>query len=337
MQADQISFSIVIPVYNRPGEVEELLQSLTEQTYQKFEVVIVEDGSKETSEEVVEKFRQTLHISYYYKENTGPGDSRNYGMRKALGYYYIIFDSDCIIPPHYMAEVKRELTLEFVHCFGGPDAAHESFSDLQKAINYTMTSALTTGGIRGRRGSVTRFQPRSFNMGLSKEVFDKTGGFGRIHPGEDPDLSLRIWKLGYDTRLFDKAYVYHKRRISFSKFFKQVYKFGKVRPILNKWHPGSSKIVYWFPGMFLLFILCSIGFTFVIGMGALLPLLLYLFFLFGDAYFQSRSLDVAALAVVAVLIQFSGYGLGFFQSSFYITLLGREPEETFPELFFEEV
>ena len=174
-------------------------------------------------------------------------------------------------------------------------------------------------------------------MGLSQGAFERTGGFGRIHPGEDPDLSLRIWELGYETRLFDKAYVYHKRRISFSKFYRQVNKFGKVRPILNQWHPGSGKLVYWLPTLFLLFIIVSVVSAFLYGMAALLPLLVYLFFIFGDAYFQTKSLDVAALALMAVLIQFSGYGWGYLRSSITITLLGREPERAFPELFFKQV
>lgn len=337
MSIDQISYSIVVPVYNRPGEVDELLQSLSRQSFKHFEVVIVEDGSDKTCQHIIKRYEDELDISYYYKSNTGPGHSRNYGMKKAKGNYYIIFDSDCLIPTHYMAEVHKKLKEGFVHCYGGPDSAHPSFSNLQKAINYTMTSFLTTGGIRGRKKSLSRFQPRSFNMGLSKEVFDKTSGFGRIHPGEDPDLSLRIWQLGYDTRLFENAYVFHKRRISFSKFFKQVYKFGKVRPILNKWHPSSKRFIYWLPTLFMFFVIASVILAILVGMEALLPLLIYLIILFADASYQTRSVDVAATAVVSLLIQFFGYGYGYLQSGIYIQLWDKEPEEAFPELFFKKV
>jgi len=211
-----------------------------------FEIVIIEDGSTKTSKTIAEAFQKTLNISYFFKDNSGPGDSRNFGMAHAKGNYFIILDSDCILPKHYLKAVEQSLKTEFVDCFGGPDAAHESFSNLQKAINFSMTSVITTGGIRGNKNSVGKFQPRSFNMGLSKKAFQESKGFGRIHPGEDPDLSIRLWNLGYQTKLIPEAFVYHKRRISWSNFYKQVHKFGMVRPILNKWHPSTKKITYWF-------------------------------------------------------------------------------------------
>jgi len=230
----QLEFSFVIPVYNRPEETQELLESfLGLETDTNFEVVIVEDGSTIASKSIVDTFKNKLDISYYYKENSGPGDSRNYGMQKAKGNYFIILDSDCILPKQYLSEVEKGLKANYVDCFGGPDAAHQSFSNLQKAINFSMTSFITTGGIRGNKNSVDTFQPRSFNMGLSKKAFLESKGFGRIHPGEDPDLSIRLWNLGYKTTLISKAFVYHKRRISWSNFYKQVNKFGMVRPILN--------------------------------------------------------------------------------------------------------
>jgi glycosyltransferase involved in cell wall biosynthesis len=206
-------FSLIIPVYNRPDEIEELLASLTIQTYkEEYEIVIIEDGSSITCSDVVFSYSEKLFISYYLKENTGPGDSRNYGMGRAKGEYFIILDSDCIIPPDYLLNVSKSLHVNYADCFGGPDAALDSFSDVQKAINFTMTSFLTTGGIRGKSEKIEKFQPRSFNMGLSKKAFEASGGFGDIHPGEDPDLSIRLWKQGYSTSLFRDCYVYHKRR-----------------------------------------------------------------------------------------------------------------------------
>jgi len=241
-------FSLIIPVYNRPDEVDELLESLTKSTYKEiFEIVLIEDGSTIRCQDVAAKYGDKLDICYYYKSNSGPGDSRNYGMDKARGDYYLIFDSDCIIPENYLVEVEKELKENYVDCFGGPDKALDSFSDIQKAINFAMTSFLTTGGIRGGSEKIGKFQPRSFNMGISRKAFLASGGFGNIHPGEDPDLSIRLWNLGFETRLFSKAFVYHKRRIDWGKFSIQVNKFGKARPILNSWYPEYNKLTFFFP------------------------------------------------------------------------------------------
>ncbi|WP_430425539.1 glycosyltransferase [Maribacter litoralis] len=330
-----LSFSFIIPVYNRPNEIKELLDSLRLQTYdQPFEVVIVEDGSTISSEEVIGEYVDVLSISYYKKPNSGPGDSRNYGMQKAKGNYFIILDSDCIVPPQYLIEADKSLQEDFVHCYGGPDAAHESFSNVQKAINYAMTSFLTTGGIRGGKKSVDKFQPRSFNMGISKEAFENVGGYGNIHPGEDPDLTIRIWSKGYRTKLISEAFVYHKRRIDWNKFYIQVNKFGMVRPILNKWHPETQKITYWFPtvfcvGFFISLLLALIGFKIPWFMYST-----YFLVLFIDALIKTRSLKVSILALLATVIQFFGYGYGFLKSTLYINFSNKKPEEIFPKLFF---
>src|SRR5690606_19698684 len=222
MQSESISYSFIVPVYNRPNEILELLQSMTLLSDKDFEVVIVEDGSTEKSDEVVAQFQDQLHISYYYKENSGPGDSRNYGMRVAKGNYFLILDSDCILPTNYMVEVRKSLEAEYVDCFGGVDTAMDSFTDIQKAINFAMTSFLTTGGVRGGSEKLGKFQPRSFNMGISKRAFEASNGFSEIHPGEDPDLSIRLWKLGFETKLLKSVAVFHKRRIDWDKYKLQV-------------------------------------------------------------------------------------------------------------------
>ncbi len=330
-----LSFSFIIPVYNRPNEIRELLESLLHQTYAKpFEIVIVEDGSTISSEDQVIAFRDTLNITYLKKENSGPGDSRNYGMERAEGNYFIVLDSDCILPPPYLVEAEKSLTEEFVHCYGGPDAAHASFSNVQKAINYAMTSIFSTGGIRGHKSSVDKFQPRSFNMGISKEAFEEVGGYGKIHPGEDPDLTIRIWNKGYKTKLIPQAFVYHKRRIDWNKFYTQVNKFGMVRPILNKWHPGTAKITYWFPTFFCIgFIVSLLLLVFNIA----IPIALYAFYflvVFVDSLLKNSSLSVAILSISAVCIQFIGYGLGFLKSTFWINFSSKKPKELFPKLFF---
>ncbi len=331
----QQKYSFIIPVYNRPQEVKELLESFTALDFQDdFEIVLVEDGSSETAEAIVKQFEDKLAISYYFKPNSGPGDSRNFGMKQAKGNYFIILDSDCLLPEHYLTTVNLFLNKSFYHCFGGADAAHKSFSPLQKAINYTMTSFFTTGGIRGSKKSITNFEPRSFNMGISKEVFIKTGGYSKIHPGEDPDLSQRILKAGYKTTFLPNAYVYHKRRISWEKFYIQVKKFGLVRPILNKWHPSASKLTYWFPTLFVLFVVTSFMFLLLLSSLFLMPLGFYLLLILIDSSFKNKSIYIGMLSVAAVFIQFFGYGLAFLKSSILINLLNKNPQKQFPSLFF---
>ncbi|WP_108805338.1 glycosyltransferase family 2 protein [Aquimarina sp. Aq107] len=332
-----ISFSFVIPVYNRPNEIDELLSSMIELEYdQAYEVVIVEDGSSETSEEVIKSYDSQLQISYYQKNNTGPGDSRNFGMRKAKGNYFLILDSDVILPKDYLRKVKDFLSTNFVHCFGGPDDAHKNFSNLQKAISFSMTSYLTTGGIRGRKNTLGKFQPRSFNMGISKEAFEASEGFGNIHPGEDPDLTIRLWKLGYDTALIPDAKVFHKRRISWNKFYIQVNKFGLVRPILNLWHPETSKITYWFPTLFVLYTIFAI-ITAMLGYWYFIAFwMLYFVIIFINATINYRSISIGIQSVMAVWVQFYGYGKGFLKSYYYIHLLKKNPEQKFKQLFFSK-
>jgi glycosyltransferase involved in cell wall biosynthesis len=328
-------FSLIIPVYNRPEEIRELLGSLLEQSYQHpYEVVIVEDGSQNRSEQVVRSFEKKLPVSYYFKENSGPGDSRNYGMRKAKGTYFIILDSDCLLPPSYLENASKSLEDHYVDCFGGPDTAHPSFSTTQKAINYAMTAFITTGGIRGNKKAAQQFQPRSFNMGISKEAFEKTGGFGKIHPGEDPDLSIRLWGLGYKTRLIPEAFVYHKRRVDFNKFYTQVKKFGMVRPILNKWHPQTTKFTYWFPFFFIIGLIAAIFFSIINIPWFLYLYLLYFVMILLDSWYKNKEFSIALLSLWAVIIQFTGYGLGFFKSTFLLTFSRKKPQELFPSLFF---
>lgn len=331
---NDLYFSFIVPVYNRPDEVYKLLHSISKLDFKhSFEVVVVEDGSTVTCSDVCLRFRESVNISYYYKPNSGPGESRNYGMKRAQGNYFIILDSDCILPQHYLKEVERDLTLNFVDCYGGPDAAHQDFTNLQKAINYSMTSLFTTGGIRGGSEHLDKFQPRSFNMGLSKEAFEKSGGFGNIHPGEDPDLTLRLWSLGYKTRLIANAYVYHERRITGRLFYNQVKKFGMVRVILNKWHPDSKRIIYWLPTLFMLSHLVSLVFGLL---GWYLPLFiicLYYVLILLDSMFKN-GLVVGVLSIVAVFIQFFGYGFGFLTSIIYLVVFNRDERVQFPHLFF---
>ena len=335
MDMTTLRYSFIVPVYNRPQELHELLESMGKLQFDRpFEVVVVEDGSTEHSEHLVRQFEKSLTLSYFAKENTGPGDSRNYGMQRAKGDYFIILDSDCVLPMQYLQEVDKELAKAHVDFFGGPDAAHASFSIIQKAINYTMTSFFTTGGIRGSSKQLQQFQPRSFNMGISKAAFAASNGFGDIHPGEDPDLTIRLWNKGFTSRLFPEAFVYHKRRLDWNRFYQQVCKFGLVRPILNQWHPKTAKVTYWFPSVFIL----GLGTALILGlMGVLVPLYLYgayFMLLFLESLYKNKSLSVALFSIVATLIQFFGYGTRFLKSTFLLNFSEKRPRELFPKLFF---
>ena len=328
-------FSFIIPVFNRPEEIRELLESFSAlESPKTFEIVIIEDGSTLDSKRIVDQFKDALKISYYAKENTGPGHSRNYGMERAKGRYFIILDSDCILPPAYLTAVISKLNTQYVDGFGGPDAAKDTFTDIQKAINFSMTSYMTTGGIRGGDISIENYEPRSFNMGISKEAFQSTGGFGRIHPGEDPDLSIRLKEMGYHLHLIPEAFVFHKRRISLESFYTQVNKFGQARPILNKWHPQSKRLTYWFPTVFTLgflmsSVLASIGFYwFMIIYG------LYFFAAMIGAFRASNSVIVSFLVLPAIVIQFFGYGFGFLKATLKLGLSSKNETLLFPNLFF---
>ena len=243
-------FSVIIPVYNRPDEVDELLDSLVKQTYRNFEVIIVEDGSSVTCEPVVDKYKSLLDVHYYYKSNSGPGQTRNYGAERSSGTYLLILDSDCVLPPAYLSAIEEELQRDEADAFGGPDRAHDSFSTIQKAINYAMTSFFTTGGIRGGKKKMDKFYPRSFNMGIRADVYKALGGFSKMRFGEDIDFSIRIFKAGYRCRLFPEAWVWHKRRTDFRKFFKQVHNSGIARINLYKKYPDSLKLVHLLPAVF---------------------------------------------------------------------------------------
>lgn len=328
-------FSIIIPLYNRPAEIRELLDSLTQQTYKHFEVVVVEDGSTEKSEEIVASFRDRLEAKYFFKENSGPGLSRNYGAARASGDYFIFLDSDCIVPATYLQEIEDELAEHPVDAFGGPDRAHESFTDLQKAINYSMTSILTTGGIRGKKKSMEKFHPRSFNMGFSRRVFEVTGGFSGMRFGEDIDMSIRIMEAGFQTRLFPAAYVYHKRRTSWKKFFKQIYNSGIARINLYLLHPASLKVVHLLPACFVGGVLVLVIGAFGISVWALLPLLLWVCLIFIDSLIENKNIVVALYSICASFIQLFAYGIGFIHAFFERIVLRKGEFNVFVKNFYK--
>ena len=352
-----MKYSFIIPVYNRPDEVDELLDSLTRQTLRDFEVVVVEDGSAIPCREVVSKYAGRLTVHYYNKENSGPGQTRNYGVERANGEYMLILDSDCILPEDYLKEVEAELRAKKADAFGGPDRAHRSFTDVQKAINYAMTSFFTTGGIRGGKKKLDKFYPRSFNMGIRKDVYQALGGFSKMRFGEDIDFSIRIFKAGYACRLFPEAWVWHKRRTDLKKFFKQVHNSGIARINLYKKYPESLKLVHMLPavftlGVFVLMLLLLVG----IGLGvsiqtgmlqvelplgvilsslAIFPLLCYALIIVADSYLKNRSVKVALLSVPASFIQLIGYGSGFIRAWWKRCVCSKREFSAFEKNFYE--
>ena len=332
MLSKDISF--VIPVFNRPNEVDELLKSFTNLNGEKdFEIVIIEDGSTNKCDQIIKNY-DDLKISYYFKENSGPGDSRNFGMKRARGSYFIILDSDCLLRNDYFENVMKNLNNNYADCFGGVDDAHSSFSNFQKAVSFSMTSFITTGHLRGGKWSKD-FQPRSFNMGISKIAFNDSRGFINIHPGEDPDLSLRLYKKGYAIKNYDDVVVFHKRRISLLSFFTQIYKFGVARSILNSIHKDSKKIIYWFPFFFSLLFLMSI-FSVFFYMNMLVYIYILYFALILIACTIKNNIIVAILSIITTVIQFFAYALGFLKGNTKIFLRnGDDLESLFPKMFFK--
>lgn len=327
-------YSVIIPVYNRPDEVDELLQSLTCQRFKDFEVIIVEDGSPVPCKEVVDRYAASLDIKYFSKPNSGPGQTRNYGAERSQGEYLIILDSDCILPEDYFVSVEQELHKAPADAFGGPDRAHRSFTDIQKAINYSMTSFFTTGGIRGGKKKMDKFYPRSFNMGVRREVYQALGGFSNMRFGEDIDFSIRIFKGGYQCRLFPGAWVYHKRRTDLKKFFKQVHNSGIARINLYKKYPESLKLVHLLPAVFTLgVVLLLLGAPFCVY--SLTPIVLYALLVCLDSALQNKSLRIGIYSIAASFIQLIGYGTGFWRAWWQRCVLGKSDFEAFKKNFYK--
>ena len=351
-----MKYSIIVPVFNRPDEVDELLESLSNQTQKDFEVIIVEDGSVKTCKDVCDKYADILALHYYAKDNSGPGQSRNYGAERANGEWLLILDSDVVLPTGYLEAIDHSLTSDIV-AFGGPDAAHPSFTPVQKAISYSMTSFFTTGGIRGSspksggaRGALDKFYPRSFNMGIRRDVYLQLGGFSKMRFGEDIDFSYRIVEAGHSPRLFPEAWVWHKRRTDFKKFFRQVYNSGIARINLEKRHPGTMKLVHLLPtvftvGVIALILISAVGRALMhyvdrdqfywMCFAPWIPILLYSLLICIDSTIKNKSLEVGLLSVPAAFVQLMGYGLGFIESWWKRCVLRQDEFQAFEKTFYK--
>ena len=345
-----MKYSIIVPVYNRPDEVDEMLQSLCEQTVKDFEVIIVEDGSINPCKDVCSKYAGILSLHYYAKENSGPGQSRNYGAERANGKYVIILDSDVVLPSGYLQAIEEELAQQPCEAFGGPDAAHPDFTPVQKAISYSMTSFFTTGGIRGGKAKLDKFYPRSFNMGIRRDVYQQLGGFTKMRFGEDIDFSYRIVEAGYKPRLFPDAWVWHKRRTDFRKFFRQVYNSGIARINLEKRHPGTMKLVHLLPtvftvGVIALILISAVGRALMhyvdhdqfywMCFAPWIPILFYSLLICFDSSIKNKSLKVGILSIPAAFVQLMGYGLGFIESWWKRCVRGQDEYQAFEKTFYK--
>lgn len=344
-------YSFIVPVFNRPDEVDELLGSLSRQTFNDFEVIIVEDGSTVPCNHVCDKYAGHIDIHYYNKENSGPGQSRNYGAERAQGEYLIVLDSDVVLPEDYLQAVDNELQNDAADAFGGPDRAHNSFTDVQKAISYSMTSFFTTGGIRGGKKKLDKFYPRSFNMGIRSDIYRRLGGFSRMRFGEDIDFSIRIFKAGCRCRLFPQAWVWHKRRTDFRKFWRQVYNSGIARINLYKKYPESLKLVHLLPMVFtvgmglLLLLAVTAAVTIIVSpaavsgrimmVTALLPAIVYSLVIMADASIATRSIKVGLLSVASAFIQLTGYGCGFISAWWKRCVCGKSEFSAYEKTFYK--
>jgi glycosyltransferase involved in cell wall biosynthesis len=332
---EKLTISFIIPVYNRPDEIQELLQSMFEQTQNNFEVVVVEDGSEIKCQHICQQFKDKLDIKYFFKSNSGPGQSRNYGFEKASGNYGIFLDSDCLLPPNYFKTVHYHLQNHFVDCFGGPDRAHPSFSLLQKAINYSMTSFFTTGGIRGNSEKMDKFFPRSFNMGYSKSVFLTTKGFSKMRFGEDIDMSLRILKHNFKTKLIKDAFVYHKRRTNFRQFFKQIFNSGIARINLYLKYPQSLKVVHIAPALFTIGTVALLLLSIFHSWLFIWPILLHMLLLLLDASIKNKNIRIGLLSIVSSYIQLLAYGLGFISAVWKRLILKKKEFSAYEKTFYD--
>jgi len=329
-----MNISIIIAIYNRKDELLELLESLSQQTCNNFEVIIVDDGSTIDIKSGINIFNKKINIHYFYKDNTGAGLSRNFGANKAIGEWLIFLDSDVIIPKNYVENIYKNIITYPCDAFGGADKAHKDFNYIQKAISYSMTSFFTTGGIRGSKKAVNKFQPRSFNMGVKKSVFIDIGGVSDMRIGEDPDFSMTLWENGYKTAFYDNIGVFHKRRSKLNNFSKQVYNFGVARPILNQRHPTYSKLSFWFPSIFLI-VYCTgiIHFLLEKNIFIISIYVFYTFFIFLHASISTKNLLVGFLSIITTYIQMFSYGFGFLESWIKLNIFKKNPRVAFPKHF----
>ena len=331
-----MKYSIIVPVYNRPDEVDELLESLLHQEEKDFEVIVVEDGSQVPCGDVCQRYAGQMELRYYEKPNSGPGQSRNYGAERAKGEYLLILDSDVVVPPGYLKAISEELERQPADAFGGPDCSHPSFTDIQKAISYSMTSFFTTGGIRGGKKKLDKFYPRSFNMGIRRDVYLRLGGFSRMRFGEDIDFSIRIFQAGCHCRLFPGAWVWHKRRTDFRKFWRQVFNSGIARINLYKKYPDSLKLVHLLPMVFTVGVAALLLLALVLcAPWPLLPLLFYALIVFLDASVKERSPKIGLLSIAAAFIQLTGYGCGFLQAWWRRCVRGKAEFSAYEKNFYQ--
>jgi len=325
-----VYYSVVLPTYGRPGDVDEFLDSLTRQKYKDFEIIMVDATPDDSVREVADRYLDRLSLTYIHKKGLGISDSRNLGVERSTGEYVIFIDSDCVIPPIYFTEIEKYLNQNKVDAFGGPDAASEDFTISQKAINYVMTSFLTTGGIRGKAKRIGRFQPRGFNMGISRKAFDAVGGYSGLKVAEDIDLSMRLHKAGFIIALIPDAFVYHKRKTNLYKFFVQMFMYGKARIDLFLRHREALKITYLAPLFFMIYLMAgiiSVTFNEILFLLFLATIILYAIAVFADSSIRNRNPVAGLLSVFAAYEFLIGYGTGLIYNIFRRVVLRKKEIE----------
>ena len=315
-------YSIIIPSFNRADELSELLKSFEQLDFPKdaYEVIIADDGSTDTTAELVKKFqdKKSFTLTYCSQQNKGLGAARNLGMENAAGDFFVFVDSDVTVPPHWLNEIDLGLSREKADAFGGPDTYLDSFPALLKAINYSMTSFITTGGLRGKKGrKLAKFYPRSFNMGLSRKLQEKIGGFGNLRHGQDIEYSSRIIRSGAKVFFAEKAFVFHKRRTNLRRFLRQVFNWGIARINLYQIDPSMFEPLHAAPAAALILVLTvsaaavfSPLFFWLFKIGLVSGLLVLLFSM-ADAAIKYKQLKPSFYLPLVIPIQVFAYGAGF--------------------------
>jgi len=339
-------YSIIIPCFNRADEVAELLESISQLKFDpaQFEIIISDDGSTDNTKKLVEQNKSKLQCDLIYltQNNSGPGAARNHAMENANGDFFIFIDSDVTLSADWLFHIDLTLVEKKADAFGGPDSYREDFSPFLKAVNYSMTSFITTGGLRGKKGKkLARFYPRSFNMGLSRELWKKIGGFGSLRHGQDIEFSHRIIESGAQVIFIDQAVVYHKRRTNLRRFYKQVFNWGVARINLYKINKKMLEPLHSIPAvltfvavtLLVLSLIFDLIKTIVLwGFSAGILILIYSMI---DSIRIYKSIKPALWLPLVMPAQVLGYGFGFIYNAVRRIVLDKDEKVGFKKSYYK--
>ncbi len=319
---NDIFISVITPSYNRASELEHLMRSISAQSidHNLFELIISDDGSTDDTEALINSWQEkaSFSIKYISQENKGPGAARNHGLEKSIGELILFIDSDCEAHPKWIETIVDEYHKSEFDACGGPDGGKKDFTLLQKAIDYSMTSFFTTGGMRGHSEKmISKFYPRTHNMGVKRDKYEAVGGFGNLRHGQDIEFSHRIRTSGGKIRFIKNALVYHRRRTSLRQFIKQVFNWGVARINLGKIDTAMLEPVHFLPSLSILLSLFIILIIYQLDWGISEIFLLFfsplsIICLLGAL--NKKDLRVFPILLLVIPIQIFGYGLGFLQA-----------------------